>query len=148
MRADARDWANFDTSVLVKAYWEEPGTLEAADLLARHSLLSSVIAPIELLSALFRRRASGALNEAQVSHVSTRIERDRKRWTLIPPDAAVLERAEPLVQAGRIRTLDALHLASALVFQASSGLTIPFITADLRQREVATRAGLSVVWVG
>jgi len=39
--------------------------------------------------------------------------------------------------------LDALHVASALAFQAASGLNIPFITADVRQRDAANNLALN-----
>ena len=46
------------------------------------------------------------------------------------------------------KTLDALHLGSALAFQAATGSRIPFITADIRQRDAARRLDLTVVWIG
>ena len=59
----------------------------------------------------------------------------------------VLSQAEELVQKTGLRTLDALHVASALTFQAASGLTIPFITADVRQRDAAEILALNLIWV-
>ena len=55
--------------------------------------------------------------------------------------------AEVLVQKTGLRTLNALHVASALTFQAASGLTIPFVTADVRQREAAGMFALNLMWV-
>ena len=46
-----------------------------------------------------------------------------------------------------VRTLDALHIASAVMFQAASGLTIPFITSHATQRNAAQATGLTVIWV-
>jgi predicted nucleic acid-binding protein len=59
----------------------------------------------------------------------------------------VLHQAEELAQRTGLRTLDALHLASALTFQAASGLIVPFITADVRQRKVADTMALNLIWV-
>ena len=39
-------------------------------------------------------------------------------------------------------------LAAALTFRDSSGMRVPFVTADARQREAAEPAGLSILWVG
>lgn len=61
--------------------------------------------------------------------------------------ALVLSQTEELVQKAGLRTLDALHVASALTFHAASGVAVPFITADIRQREAAEGLALSVVWV-
>jgi hypothetical protein len=44
------------------------------------------------------------------------------------------------------RTLDAIHLAAALTFRDTSGLRVPFVTADARQREAAEPAGLPILW--
>jgi hypothetical protein len=46
-----------------------------------------------------------------------------------------------------VRTLDALHIASALTFQDASGLTIPFITGDATQSDAAQYLALTVIWV-
>jgi hypothetical protein len=49
-----------------------------------------------------------------------------------------------------VRTLDAVHLASALTIQAASGRRQPteLITGDVRQRDAAIGLGLQVTWVG
>ena len=59
----------------------------------------------------------------------------------------MLSQAEELVQKTGLRALDALHVASALTFQAASGLTIPFMTADIRQRDAADTLALNLIWV-
>lgn len=42
-----------------------------------------------------------------------------------------------------------MHCTSlrVLTFQAASGLTIPFITADIRQRKASETLGLDLIWV-
>jgi hypothetical protein len=59
----------------------------------------------------------------------------------------VLSQAEELIQKTALRTLDAIHVASAMAFQASSGIRIPFITGDTRQRSAAEQVALNVIWV-
>ena len=60
---------------------------------------------------------------------------------------AVIARAEEVILATRVRSLDALHIASALLCSTLAGRALPFITADARQRAAAATAGLDVVWV-
>jgi predicted PurR-regulated permease PerM len=72
---------------------------------------------------------------------------DRSYWELVELGSGVLEGAERLILHTPVRTLDALHIASALVLQMESGAPLPFATADARQREAADHAGLKVVWV-
>jgi hypothetical protein len=63
----------------------------------------------------------------------------------------VLNRAERVISQTGVRTLDAIHLASALHARAGAGtseIPIPFVTADMPQREAALRLGLDVQWIG
>lgn len=140
-------WAYFDTSVLVKRYVKEEGSTAARQLLQRYRFLSSAIVPVEVLSALSRRRMAGELTQRDFLAIRSRLHKDRSYWELVEVGAIVLSQAEELVQTVGLRTLDALHVASALAFQAASGLTIPFITADIRQREAGERLALNLVWV-
>lgn len=141
-------WAYFDTSVLVKRYVREPGSSRARALLRRHRFLSSAITPIEILSALCRRRAAGDLPERDFAAILSRMRQDRAYWEMVEVSPAVLSRAEELVQRTALRTLDALHVASALVFRETSGFGVPLITGDILQRDAATELALEVVWVG
>ena len=140
-------WAYFDTSVLVKRYVKEEGSTAARRLLQRYRFLSSAVVPVEVLSALSRRRTAGELAERDFLAIRSRLHKDRGYWELVEVGAIVLSQAEELVQKTRLRTLDALHVASALTFQAASGLTVPFITADVRQREAAEPLALNLIWV-
>jgi predicted nucleic acid-binding protein len=60
----------------------------------------------------------------------------------------VLNKAEELVAGTTLRALDAIQVASALLFQSSSRLRIPFVTANRRQHEVAEQLAFDVVLVG
>jgi predicted nucleic acid-binding protein len=151
MPPDAVRWGYFDTSVLVKRYVREPGSARAQTLLRRYGFLSSAIAPVELLSALQRRRATGELAHAGLEAIRAQLRRDRAHWALVEVTVAVLDEAEQVITQTGVRTLDAIHLASALHARAAAGESaspIPFVTADVPQREAALRLGLDVQWVG
>jgi predicted nucleic acid-binding protein len=137
----------FDTSVLVKCYVEEAGSAAAIATLARHIVVSSAIAPVELASALRRRRAHGDLTAAGLAAIEARVRRERSQWMLRALDELVLDRAERVGRSVPVRTLDALHLASALVFREESGYDAPLITAYARQRGAAVALGLSVTFL-
>jgi predicted nucleic acid-binding protein len=142
-------WAYFDTSALVKRYIRESGSVQVRALLRRHDFLSSAVTPLEVMSALCRRRRDGDLSDDNFVVLVRRVQDDRTRWELVEVGSTVLSRAEEVIQ-GRvpIRALDAIHLASLVTFQAASGTRIPFVTGDDRQREAAGHIGLDVVWVG
>ena len=143
----ARHWAYFDTSVLVKRYVREKGSGPTRRLLQRFRFLSSVVAPVEAMSALSRRRACGELTPRDFLAIRSRLDKDRTYWELVEVSEHVLRQAEELVQKTDVRTLDALHIASAVMFQTASGLTTPFVTSDAKQRDAAQATGLTVIWV-
>lgn len=142
-------FAYFDTSALVKRYLRERGSTQVISLLGRHDLLSSAITPVEVLSALSRKKRNGDLSEENFSATLSRIESERARWELVEVAEAVLNRAQKIVQgAVPVRTLDAIHIASLVTFEAAAGMRIPFITGDGRQRDAAAQMKLQVVWIG
>jgi hypothetical protein len=59
----------------------------------------------------------------------------------------VLTKAEELVAAYDVRTLDAVHLASAIVIQDSISAPFPFVTADERQLAAARDCKLETIAV-
>lgn len=142
-------FAYFDTSALIKRYVREKGSARVVSLLSRHDLLSSAITPVEVMSALCRRKRNGELSDKDFAATLGRVQDDRTQWELVEVGSAVLSGAEAVIQ-GRVpmRALDAIHVASLVTFQAASGLTIPFVTGDDRQRVAAGHIGLDVVWVG
>lgn len=141
-------WAYFDTSVLLKRYVREDGSLHARDLLRRHRFLSSAILPVETFSALYRRRAGEDLSERHFQAILSRIRHDRMHWELVEVSPQVLAHAEQLIANTGLRTLDAIHVASALTVQTASGIHLPFVTSDKQQREAARSLNIQVLWVG
>lgn len=143
--------AYFDTSVLVKRYARERGSTRTRTLLRTHRFLSSAITPVEAVSVFNRRRTAGDLRDADFDAITARFTKDRAYWELIEVSAPVLYRAEDVIGRAGVRTLDAIHLASALVFANATGVPlgrIPFVTADAQQRDAAGHLGLEVRWVG
>jgi len=138
-------WAYFDTSALIKRYIEEAGRREVLLLLRRHEVATSAILPVELRSALRRRMSEGDLDEERATQILKRVATDRAYWTLIEVASDVLTAAETLVATHPVRTLDAVHIASAQIFK--NRLSIPdllFVSADQRQANAARAAGMAV----
>lgn len=140
-------WAYFDTSVLVKRYVKEQGSAITRRLLQQYRFLSSAVTPIEVLSILSRRRTLGELTERNFVSIRSRLRKDRSYWELVEISEIVLNQAEDLARKTGLRTLNALHVASVLTFQVTSGLNIPFITADAKQRKAAEVLEMNLIWV-
>jgi predicted nucleic acid-binding protein len=142
-------FAYFDTSALIKRYVREQGSARVMSLLSRHGLLSSAITPVEILSALCRRRHNGDLSEEDFAATLGRVQSERVRWELVEVGETVLSGAEKIVQETvPMRALDAVHVASLMAFHAASSMQIAFVTGDARQRDAANHLGLDVIWVG
>ena len=138
-------WAYFDTSALVKRYFKEAGRREVLQLLQRHECVTSAVLPVELRSALRRRVSEGTLEAARGPEILKRVTTDRAYWTLVEVGTEVLAAAETLVATRPLRTLDAIHVASAKLF--ADRVATPkllFVSADTRQTEAATAIGLAV----
>ncbi|MBI3400388.1 MAG: type II toxin-antitoxin system VapC family toxin [Acidobacteria bacterium] len=137
-------WAYVDTSALAKRYIDEAGRREALQLLRRYSLVTSVVLPVELCGAFRRRVAEGTLEAARLPGILSRVSADRQHWTLVEAGAEVLAAAETLVSTRPLRTLDAIHVASAQLFAARMSMpALLFVSADRRQTEAAAFVGLT-----
>ena len=142
-------WAYFDTSVIVKLYVEEVGSQEVGALVRRYRLLSSVLLPLEVSSAFARRKDSGELSPGDFRIGLGRFQDDRQFFEWVELTQAVRHRVESFLQTHAIRTLDAIHIASALVFKERAEIAaLPFVTGDRRQLLAAQALGLETIWVG
>ena len=144
-----KPWAYFDTSVIVKLYVAEGATPEAKVLVRKYSLLSSVLLPLEVTSALARRKAAGEVTPGDFSTALGHFQEDQQFFEWVELARGVRQRVEALLQVHAIRTLDAIHIASALLFKERVEIaTLPFITGDKRQFLAAQTLGLETLWVG
>jgi len=137
-------WAYFDTSVLAKRYLNEPGSFQARILIRKNRCVTSILTPVEIMSVLARRRLTGELSDRAFTAIESRATKDRERWEYVAISETLLRRAEQVVRGGGIKTLDAIHIAAALLFQDDSGARISFISADRRQSDAAAVFGMRV----
>jgi predicted nucleic acid-binding protein len=141
-------WLYVDTSVLVKRCIQEPGSDIASRATSKYAVVTSALAPLETLSAITAKHRGGSLRISAFRAAVQRLEEEHARWTLVEIVPAVLLRAESVIRAAPTRTLDAIHIASALFFQEIGGEDVPFLTADRKQQRSAESAGLTVRWIG
>lgn len=137
--------AYFDTSALIKNYVREAGSSRVRRLLTRYEFLSSAITPIEFQSALQRRHRQREITQRNYASIFARLGNDRSYWQLVEVVPQVLSKAEELVKTENVRTLDAIHIASAIIIQESFPTPLPFISADERQLAAAQNNELSVI---
>lgn len=118
-----------DSSAIVKLVAREPGTPELVEAVrADQEIISSALAWTEVVRAV--RRSGGRAGRAEAV---------LERIALAPIDDGILRSASRLSPTG-LRTLDAIHLATALSLE---GDLAAFITYDARLVDAAS-AGLEV----
>lgn len=137
-------WVYCDTSAMAKRYVREAGRQALLKLLNRRRVASSVLMPVELHSAFVRRTREGTLATVALPRLFSRVGSDRRHWTLVETTSEVLDEAQRLVEAHPLRTLDAVHIASARVFQQHLRSPVLFVSANHRQIDAARRDGLTV----
>lgn len=140
MRKDAL--AYFDTSVWLKLYVREEGSDEARALAKRHRILSSAILLTEAFSALHRKKEAGKISDGILQKLVGTMKDDVNSIEIINLNQDVLAKSQEVVLATQARTLDAIHIASALIVRNLAEIPLTFVTADRKQCEAAQELGL------
>ena len=125
-----------DTSVVLRVLLRQPDQLE--EWLTWDEVYSSEILRLEARRVLDRLRLEMALDDeglVRAREELTRLERTLGWIALSPP---VIRRAS-MPMATIVKTLDAIHLASALLFRERRGADLLFATHD-RQQALGARA--------
>jgi predicted nucleic acid-binding protein len=99
---------------------------------------------VELRRVVQRAVATGELGEAQAEEVLATVARTSARWTILEITRDVTDRAESRFPREPLRTLDAMHLASALVLRQSLP-ELQVLSVDARVRENARLLGFEVL---
>lgn len=117
----------------------------ARELLAGAELvLASELTVLECHRALIRAQRTGGLPEADATGLRARLSRASLHWVLLAVESDVLERARRPFPAEPVRTLDAIHLSSALVAR-SAVPQMALLSLDERVRGNGTALGFEVV---
>jgi len=130
----------------VVAWWL--GEVQAADvkraLDSAEAVLASELTVIECERVLVRGLALGSLTEVDASGRRAILQSLISGWTQLRMDGEILERAKRAFPDEPVRTLDALHLSSALMARFSvPGLV--FLTLDERLRRNAKLLGFGLL---
>ncbi|MEX5215537.1 MAG: type II toxin-antitoxin system VapC family toxin [Nitrospiraceae bacterium] len=133
----------WDTSALVKQYIVERGT-ETVQRWQAESAATCMIAFTEVYSAVMRRRREGSLSESVARSILQTFRQDWSSYLRVPVHEEVITRGAALIEQYKLRTLDALHLASALGLREELEEAIALIAADGDLLNAASAEGLVV----
>ncbi len=127
-----------DSSALLKRYVDEPDSVIAERLLLSDPvLITSWLTFIEVHRNLARLHTPPALATAK-----EQFRADLESIAVMAVDETVCRNAAQIGEHLGVRSLDAIHLASA---QRLAVASLPFVTFDLRQAQVARSLGFSVL---
>lgn len=142
-----QSFAYLDTSTWIKLYVRESGSEVARRLIGKYRVLSSAILLTESFSALFRKKEIGEIDASELKRMAKMMKDDVRSVEIINVSDSVLGKSEEIVLTSMARTLDAIHIASALIFQNMTEIEVTFITSDRKQCEIAQEKGLKAVLV-
>ena len=134
-----------ESSAVLSWLLDEPSAPAViASITAAERLLASVLTVVECDRALLRAAASGRILEAEAAKRRGQLETAARRWTIAAVLREHVDRARQPFPREPVRTLDALHLATALHFQRElSELSV--LALDGRVRENAEALGLAIL---
>jgi len=116
-----------------------------ADTLAQAELvIASDLTLIECDRVLIRAVVLNELQESDAVHRQARLNAVSTRWTLLALDEEISERARRPFLAEPVRTLDAIHLASALTARKALS-DLAMLSLDNRVRRAADRLGFPLL---
>lgn len=137
--------AYLDTSLYVRQFVEEAGAKAASRLLSRYSLASSFLLQVEAVSVVSRKRAEGNLSDKEIERIQDEVLEGLRHISFVVLDGNVAGRGRNVVSNHGLRSLDAVHLGTAILLRESLGAEIPFLTVDARLAGAARREGFKVI---
>jgi len=132
-----------DASALVKRYIAEPGASEVAEAIATAEVVgTSLISRAETAAALAKAVRVGTLTRQEASSA---LQVFRSEWPSLVRVQAIemlVARADELAWELGLRGYDAVHLASALLWQDGIGERVTVATFDRQLWEAAEQRGM------
>lgn len=136
-RAGSSSPLYLDTSAVLRAALESGTTPEIEERLSTAPLLiTSRLSLVEASRALLRVRSTGSVPEAKLADVTRDITSLWQRCDIWELSRSVCQLAAHVAPATRLRTLDALHLATFLLAREAIA-NLELLTADERLRDAA-----------
>lgn len=132
------------SAVLAWLFGERAAAPVRQSLAGADHVLCSRLTLTECARVLIRARALERVDEAHASGLAARLAAAQVRWDVLAVDETVLERAERDFPLEPLRTLDAIHLASALAARSAIPDTA-LLSLDSRVRECGERLGFEVL---
>lgn len=130
----------FDSSAFAKRYVREAGTDLVLAWCGRATEIGLAgIALPEIISAFCRLRREAKITQDQYRLLKQSLLADIKDTIICDLTAGVIQQSIVSLESNVLRGMDAIHIGCAVALEVDT-----FVSADLRQCQAATRAGLKV----
>jgi predicted nucleic acid-binding protein len=134
-----------DTSAFVKQYVQETGSREVQKLiLAADHVGTSLITRAEMAAALSRAARLKILPASEAHATWNQFLEDWSSLSRLNVSRQIIDRAAMLAWDFNLRGYDAVHLASAVLWQETLEVEITLATFDRELWLAANKAGLSI----
>jgi predicted nucleic acid-binding protein len=133
-----------DSSTVLRVLLRQPKPLKVWARWER--AYASELLHVEACRVIDRLRLEGALDDDGVADVREELARIESALATLPLSRPVADRAS-LPMATVVRTLDALHLASAMLLRERLGIALVFATHDPQQARAARALGFDCIGV-
>lgn len=131
----------FDSSAFAKRYiLEKDSPVVVSKCKEASEIVISAVCVIEVVSALSRLLREKLIDRALQAQIKRSLMEEAGRVSVVAVNEDVISRAMEVVEAHAVRSLDAIHLSSALLARPDL-----FISADKRQCEAGRKLGLKVI---
>ena len=134
-----------DASAIVKRYITETGSTEVNQIISSSEVVgTSLLSRTEVVAALAKAIRVGVLTEPEASAA---VQAFRSQWVnfaRMQVTETTVARADSLAWTIGLRGYDALHLASALLWQEAIGEPLTLATFDWQLWDAGEQVGLSV----
>jgi predicted nucleic acid-binding protein len=137
-----------ETSAVLAWLFAQPGGERVRKTMAGAAqVAASRLTLIETRRVIRRAEREARVSAAQAADLLALFARAASTWAVLEISAEVARRAEDRFPSEPVRTLDAIHLASALVLRRTFP-DLAVATADERVRANAAQLGLALVGSG
>jgi predicted nucleic acid-binding protein len=135
-----------DASALVKRYVVESGSTEVNNWIHKAQVVTTSIISRTEVAAAFQRAARMQIIDTEGCRLALDLFRSEwESFVRLPVNEITVIRADYLTGKHNLRGYDAVHLASALIWQESIGSRVRLITYDDQLRQAGVEEGLLIL---
>lgn len=137
----------FDTSALAKRYLFESGTDSVNTIFSQEGVVRYIshVSKIELYHGIFRKMRAGELPRLMLKKILKQFQRDLKEFHIMPLNDQVIKISQKIVSRHLLKTLDAIHVATAMIIKKTGSVPVHFVSSDAQQNTIALKHGLRVI---